>query len=140
MDVRTFATQNRPSRQVTEGAFGRCGARHWAEQRPGVGVPIADSGASPILRAPRDAGCLPAMCGTHGPNLKKVKLDQDQEVVYSILDPISAMGAVVERQAGRAKSDQIGLLRTQARQVGSAHTGAVTHAGGRAEIVWYAEI
>jgi hypothetical protein len=142
MDVRTFAAQNRLSRQVTEGAFDRCEARHWAAQRPGVAVFFdrPDGGVSAIMRAPRDAGCLHAMYSTLGPNLEKVKLDQDQEVVYLILDPISEMGAVVERQAGRANSDQIGLLRTQARQVGSARKGAVTHAGGRADIVCYAEI
>jgi hypothetical protein len=142
MDARTFETRNHPSRQVTAGRFDRCGARLSADgrQRPSRGQPIADSGASPIMRARLDAGCLTTICSTVASSLEKVKPNQDHEVVYLISDPISAMGKGVGRQAGRANSDQVGEVRTQAKQVGSARKGAVTDAGGRAEIVCHAEI
>jgi dihydroxy-acid dehydratase len=46
------------------------------------------------------------------------------------------------RQARKAPADanQSGIVRTYADQVGSARKGAVTHAGGRAEVVCYADI
>jgi hypothetical protein len=100
-------------------------------------VPIAGSGL-PILR--RGASGLHAIYRRVAPNLKNMKLDQDQGVVYVIYEPILAVGAGVGRQAGRANSDQVGEVRTQAKQVGSARKGAVTDAGGRAEIVCHAEI
>jgi len=141
MDAKTFETRNHPSRQLTEGPFDRHGAtRHAAKQCPGVAVPSPDSGVPPFQRRRNGARGLQAICSRFAPNLKNMKLDQDQGVVYVICEPISAVGAGGGRQAGRANSDQIGELRTQARQVGSARKGEVTHAGGRAEIVCHAEI
>ena len=192
MDVRTFGTRNLPSRQVTEAPAHRGGGTRCsdaARRRLRAGVSIAGSGAPPVRRARHDAGCPLAAGGSVAANLKNVKLHQDQNVVYQISNPISAVGggrqgwlapigarvkvagmskrqarghggpnrrersaspaalprlATGDEPAGAsrpqarrlaANSEPSGGLRTHAKHVDCAGQHAVTHAGGRVEIV-----
>src|SRR4029077_564258 len=71
------------------------------------------------------------------PNLENAKFDKNQNVACPVSKPISAMGGVVglvTAPAPPADPCRSGALRTYADQVGPAGAGAVTHAGGGAEV------
>jgi len=77
--------------------------------------------------------------GHGGPSRPEVPLSP------AVLPPAATGGepaAASQRQARRlaANAEHSSVLRTHAKHVGFARQGAVTHAGGRVEIVGYAEI
>jgi hypothetical protein len=70
-------------------------------------------------------------------NVENVKCNQNQMVVLPVSKAISITGGVVRLKGSNCQS---GMLRKYADQVGPARNGAVTQAGGKAEVVCYADI
>lgn len=67
-----------------------------------------------------------------------VKFNRNQKVEYTVSNPISWNGGVVGLRGPLAP--QGAIVRSYTDRVGAARTGAVTDAGGKAEIVGYADI
>jgi len=117
MGAKTFKSSKPPSRQVTEQAA-RVPHRSCEATTAGAGVGdqrliVASAqraqraqralGAGHASRAGRKAGTGT----TSRQNLKNVKFNIDQMVVYLVSDPISAMGGAVGRQAWLASEGAI---------------------------------
>ena len=78
----------------------------------------------------------------HGEPIALVR-DRDMITIDAIEGRFDLEGSEAELAGQRkrpANPYQSGLLRTYAEQMGAARKGAVTHAGGKAEVICYADI
>jgi dihydroxy-acid dehydratase len=163
MDARAFDKKKLPSRHVTEGPsraprrsyYYAMGLTEEQIHQPFVGVVSALYGQGAgskvaLITDGRFSGATRGFCIGHvGPEAAAggpIALVRDGDMISIHADrgtldlEVSKAELDQRRKSWKAPAYQSGVLRKYADQVGPARKGAVTHAGGKAEVICYADI